>query len=378
MVVCYFENVTWMYDPVPVSHESHARLLLFFPGYRRRTNSISAAQRPILDNDYLPSVYAKADHPPSPHKLACVYLIMALGVMFDLENREQNDPLADELARLGSLCLSHDSSLLRPTTASVQALTLLSLFLLNRFPEGEQGAAHTWPLLGISTNSITALGLHRNFTELSPFEQEERRKTLWEALTVERLQAMCFARPNLLQNRFIETDFPGTNVQNPDEKCQDASGYFAARYKIVHLIEKVIIEQTRISRGSYKTVLQIDEEIVAARKDWPAYLIPKIRSTSLPLPPDVHPHIMMQRFSIRMIFREARIYLHRTYFAKALQQHPEDPSSSRCKFGPSFLVVFESAVELLATVRQSLLYHQSLTSRWAFFHFHAYSAAICL
>lgn len=87
---------------------------------------------------------------------------------------------------------------------------------------------------------------------------------------------------------------------------------------------------------------------------------------------------MMQRFSIRMIFREARIYLHRTYFAKALQQQPEDPSGPESKFGQSFLIVFESAVELLATVRQSLLYHASLTSRWAFFHFHAYSAAICL
>lgn len=60
MVQAYWENVGWMYDCIP---------------------------RVIFDNDYLPSVYSDRI-PPNPHKLAVVYLVMALGVMFDLERRE--------------------------------------------------------------------------------------------------------------------------------------------------------------------------------------------------------------------------------------------------------------------------------------------------
>lgn len=164
-------------------------------------------------------------------------------------NAIADDPLADELARLGALCLSTESSLLRPTTASVQALLLLSQILLNRFPDHGQGASHLWPLIGVCINSITALGLHRNFADLSPYEQEERRRTLWEALTVERLQAMCFARPHMLLNRFIDTPYPGLGVSNPDERFEDRSGYFRARYELIRLMEKVILEQTRITRG---------------------------------------------------------------------------------------------------------------------------------
>lgn len=75
MVACYFENVTWMYDPVPVGV---SRVL---SGDQWLTGCL---QRPILDNDYLPTVYARSTYPPSAHKLACVYFIMSLGVMVSM------------------------------------------------------------------------------------------------------------------------------------------------------------------------------------------------------------------------------------------------------------------------------------------------------
>jgi hypothetical protein len=39
--------------------------------------------RSIFDNDYLLNAY-DSETVPNPHKLACIFLIMALGVMFDL------------------------------------------------------------------------------------------------------------------------------------------------------------------------------------------------------------------------------------------------------------------------------------------------------
>lgn len=40
----------------------------------------------MFENDYLPNVYQSVEI-PNAHKLAVVYLVMAMGVMFDLEKR---------------------------------------------------------------------------------------------------------------------------------------------------------------------------------------------------------------------------------------------------------------------------------------------------
>ncbi|KAK4683662.1 hypothetical protein P7C73_g6572, partial [Tremellales sp. Uapishka_1] len=56
LVECYWENVNWMYQILP---------------------------RPMFDQDHLMNAYDIAS-PANPHKLACVFLVMAIGVMFDL------------------------------------------------------------------------------------------------------------------------------------------------------------------------------------------------------------------------------------------------------------------------------------------------------
>lgn len=48
--------------------------------------SFEICQRDMFENDYLPNVYQSVEI-PNAHKLAVVYLVMAMGVMFDLEKR---------------------------------------------------------------------------------------------------------------------------------------------------------------------------------------------------------------------------------------------------------------------------------------------------
>ena len=63
-------------------------------------------QRPIFDNDYLPSVYQSSE-PPNAHKLAVVYLVMALGVMFDLERREPCEQISHLSTNSRDMVLRH-------------------------------------------------------------------------------------------------------------------------------------------------------------------------------------------------------------------------------------------------------------------------------
>ncbi|KAJ9102363.1 hypothetical protein QFC21_002763 [Naganishia friedmannii] len=351
MVQAYWENVGWMYDCIP---------------------------RLIFDNDYLPSVYS-ATLPPNPHKLAVVYLVMALGVMFDLERREPFDPLAAELFRLGSACLTVNGALARPSVATVQALNLIGNFMLNQ--RETDGANAYWPILGVGGYTVTALGLHRDgtaFSGLSPYETEERRKVFWEMMTLDRLQAMCFARPCALSNRSVDTKFPGEDALIGEEGLPDQDHFHDAKYRLVYIMDKVIDEQTKTSRTTYKDILAIDGEIQKFAMELPQEMQPGVKASSLELGPDVNPHTILHRFSIRLLIQETIIYLHRAYFVKALQENPTDPSKSDGRFSRSFLSVFEACVELISIVRQSVIYHPALIGRWWFYWFHAFSAAVCL
>lgn len=315
------------------------------------------------------------------------------------------DPLAGELFRLGVACLTVNGALSRPTVATVQALNLMGNFMLN--DNNPNGANAYWPILGVATNCVTALGLHRDgssFGGLSPYEIEERRKVLWEMLALARLQAMCFARPCALSNRSVDSKFPGEDIADQDQKLPDPDGYHRAKYQLVKLMDHVIDEQTRTTRGTYQNVLNVDKEITDFRQNLPAEMLPELKASALQLDVNTHPHVIMHRFSIRLLVCETRIYLHRLYFAKALQevsacescpfqdiceqrlthilslfaQNAIDPSALDSRFGKSFIAVFESAVELISVVRQCVIYHPALASRWWFFWFHAFSAAVCL
>jgi hypothetical protein len=230
------------------------------------------------------------------------------------------DPLAAELFRLGSACLTVNGALARPSVATVQALNLIGNFMLNQ--READGANAYWPILGVGGNTMTALGLHRDgtaFSGLSPYETEERRKVFWEMMTLDRLQAMCFARPCALSNRSIDTKFPGENAL-AEESLPDQDHFHDAKYKLVYIMDKVIDEQTKTSRTSYKDILAIDDEIQRFAKDLPQEMQPGVKASSLELGPDVNPHTILHRFSIRLLIQETIIYLHRAYFVKALEE----------------------------------------------------------
>jgi hypothetical protein len=124
----------------------------------------------------------------------------------------------------------------------------------------------------------------------------------------------------------------------------------------------------------------------------PECLLPSVLIRDLPLDKNLDPHIVIQRFSIRLLVAETSLLLNRPLFARALKEHPEDPSLS--KFAPNFVALYESSEELVHLVKQLVVFHPSLIARWWvhtalhlvalltslrwFFWFHAFSAAVCL
>lgn len=112
----YWEHVNWMYEPVP---------------------------RTSFENDHWFHAYERS-YKPHAHKLACVFLMMAVGSMMDLK-RQPWHPRSERLFLLGRACLGL-VGLENASPATVQALHLMGTYILN--DRLGNGAEVFWPILG--------------------------------------------------------------------------------------------------------------------------------------------------------------------------------------------------------------------------------------
>nr|XP_019004911.1 transcriptional regulatory protein [Kwoniella mangroviensis CBS 8507]OCF68372.1 transcriptional regulatory protein [Kwoniella mangroviensis CBS 8507] len=341
LVESYWENVNWQYQPLP---------------------------KAMFENDHIMNAY-DTEAQPNPHKLACVFLVMAIGAMFDL-NRPPFHPRGEQLFRLGRSCISI-VGLEHASPATVQALHLMGTFILN--DKRGNGGEVFWPILGTAVKVAQSLGLHRDGSHfgLSPYEIEERRQVWWEVVSYDRLQALCFGRPCATSNKWSDTKIPEAT-----DLIGDEDGFHRAKYTLITMMERVIDVQTQASAVSYNSVMQLDSELREFKKNLPEHLLPNVAIQDLPLDRSVDPHLVIHRLGIRLQVAQMRLLLNRPLFARALKDNPEDPS--RSKLGPSFIALFESAQEIVQLVKTLVIYHPSLVARWWFFWFHAFSSAVCL
>ncbi|WWD21698.1 hypothetical protein CI109_106184 [Kwoniella shandongensis] len=341
LVQSYWENVNWQYQPIP---------------------------RAMFENDHTLNAY-DTESPPNPHKLACVFLIMAIGSMFDL-NRPPFHPRGEQLFLLGRACIS-TLGIEHASPATVQALHLMGTYILN--DKRGNGAEVFWPILGTAVKIAQSLGLHRDGSHfgLSQYEIEERRVVWWELVTYDRLQALCFGRPCSTSYKWSDTKMPEV-----PELVGDEDGFHYAKYTLMGLMERVNEVQTQTTAVPFAAVTQLDTELRKVKESLPEVLLPNVPIQDLPLDANVHPHLVIHRLGIRLQVAQMRLLLNRPLFARALKEHTGDPSQG--KFGSSFIALFESAQDIVQLVKSLVIYHPSLVARWWFFWFHAFSSAVCL
>ena len=70
----------------------------------------------------------------------------------------------------------------------------------------------------------------------------------------------------------------------------------------------------------------------------------------------------------------ALFYLHRGFFAKALEDHPGDPLGS--KYAPSVLAAYNCACSFVGLIRSLYSQHPGLTERMWFLFTHVFSCAV--
>jgi len=236
-----------------------------------------------------------------------------------------------------------------------------------------------WALMGLVVKLAQSLGLHRDSGNWNLSEEEtfKRRTLLWEIYVYDSWQSLTFGRPPSFSNAFIDCQMPESDPSVQADCTEDLEmSYCAWKQRFASRCLSTVHEQAFGARTpSYKIIQQLDKKV----KEYyvpPSLQVPGFggaKTMELASPPI---ELTMQRHTVFAIREITIFYLHRGFFARAIEDSPEDPLAS--KYAPSVLAAYNSASTFVGLVKSLHSQHPRLTERHWFLFTHVFSCAIVL
>ncbi|KAJ7594320.1 fungal-specific transcription factor domain-containing protein [Mycena floridula] len=273
----------------------------------------------------------------SPHSLALLLLVLALGALVDLTSPADSDE-ADQLYQLAIASLSHHSIFSSGDLETVHALLMLSIFHL-------QGGRRyslddSWTFATLASKKAQALGLHRN--NAFPFEDsiiQRRRRVFWTAVFIDTWLSLTLGRPPTIRHSDVDCPLPIDEDETVDEHGTRQMGLEHWRYHFVKTILSEITERlVNVTGPSYATVQALDARIRVLRSRH------KVDINADDFDEDVTPTVFMRRYAPLFMRASAALFLHRSFFAKALLESP-DPLAS--PYANSVFISYRCAAGIL-------------------------------
>ncbi|KAI0091797.1 hypothetical protein BDY19DRAFT_885596 [Irpex rosettiformis] len=353
LVDIYYRHCGWMYTPIPET-ELYANVF----------SRIYDQPMPI-DQDSTDS-----------HRLAVLYMVFALGTLMDLE-QPYLSIASTQYYQLARAALSLDSILESQSIPAIQALLLMCHFMFLSFRDGPR-----WTLMGLVVKLAQSVNRDSGNWNLSADETFKRRSLLWEIYVYDSWQSLTYGRPPSFANAFIDCQMPEPDPPTSADDPKDLElSYSAWKHRFASRCLSVVHEQAFGARTpGYKVIQQLDKKV----KEWyvpPSLQVPGFggaKTMELAIPSI---ELTMQRhivFAIREISGSlpAIFYLHRGFFARAIEDSPEDPLGS--KYAPSVLAAYSSASTFVGLIKSLHSQHPRLTERHWFLFTHVFSCAIVL
>ncbi|KAH9933330.1 fungal-specific transcription factor domain-containing protein [Fomitopsis serialis] len=344
----YFKHAAWMYTPIPESEFYGTVLSRFY----------EIADWSDQDSDY-------------SHKMAILFMVFAMGSLLDLDTAPQSVEAA-RYYQLGRAALSLDSILEHQTIPAIQALILMCHFMFLSNIDGPR-----WVVMGLATKLALTLGLHRdgNKWNLDPDEAFRRRSLFYELLTYDSWQSITFGRPPSLSMAFIDCQLP-QGVMSKSDGGEPEMSFAAWKHRFAAQCQSVVNEQVFGARlPSHRQLMELDTKI----REF--YLPPSLRVRGFGglkyEPPTVPTYEQDLQSYCAFSIREITIfYMHRGFFATALQETPDDPLGH--KYAPSVLAAYNSACSYVGLIKSMYSQYPKLVERMWFYLTHVFSCGIVL
>ncbi|KIY70755.1 hypothetical protein CYLTODRAFT_419434 [Cylindrobasidium torrendii FP15055 ss-10] len=342
----YYQHAAWMYTPI--THEDFLQTI-FRPVYGQGST----------DADIL-----------SPHNLALLFMVLAMGALTDLD-LPAHSPQAMQYFHLGRAALAIKPIFEDQSIQAIQTLLLMCHFMF----WNDDGAR--WVVMGLIVKLAQGVGLHRDPTKwgLDPQETYRRRCLTWEILTYDSWQSLTYGRPPSFSMIHVDTKMP--HQENGTPSPNGEMSFEAWKHAFVSQAQAQVHDQAFGARPpSYKTLQELDKKVRSYYVP-PSLQVPGFGGAKLgPEPEQPTAELTMQRYISFAIKEITLFYMHRGFFAQALDDSPNDPMGS--KYAQSVLAAYTSACSFVGLIESLFRQYPQLTERMWFLFTHVFSCAIVL
>ncbi|KZV96938.1 hypothetical protein EXIGLDRAFT_833212 [Exidia glandulosa HHB12029] len=294
-----------------------------------------------------------------PHEVAQFLMVMAIGTTF---GGEDVPPEVQAQSRtyydLASLILSVDSVTAHPTIEGVRALLLMSWYI--SFFDDSISASSSYVLNGLQARLCYALGLHKDDStwDLTDAERQVRRGLFWDVVCWDNWIAEAVGRPPTFSIFHLEAELP-----DDQDRVLDGNGKWHESYTMwvrgftKRCLVKVTNQAFGTAKVSHGTVMQLDRML----REYPVSDILRLKNIGVP-DANVPLVLAMQRTIVLLLTNKTLLLLHRTFFALAIMECPEDPLKSQ--YSQSVLAAFRSAIYITTSARALYEQHPTTIRLW--------------
>ncbi|KAF8074759.1 fungal-specific transcription factor domain-containing protein [Lyophyllum atratum] len=345
----YYSHAAWMYNPI--SQESF--------------------DSQVYTQFYDPNIGPQPDEPLLSHRLSLVFMVLAIGSLMNTSLPAYNLE-AEKYHQLARAALFTNSIFDEPTINAVQALYLMTFYLFLADRHGTNSGAR-WAIMGIAVKVGQSIGLHRDSGrwKVDAQETQNRRELFWELFTYDSWQCFTFGRPPSFALPHVDCKMPFLN------DASDEKSFHAWKHRFSSECMNLLHDQAFGAKmPTYATVLQLDRKLRA----FPVPPVLQVAGFGSSEPrPGGYPETVMltlQRHVVLAIREMDLLYLHRSFFARAISDHPKDPLGS--PYGTSVIAAYRSAGSLVALMRNLHTQLKEPSERIWFLWTHMFSCAIIL
>ncbi|KIY69236.1 hypothetical protein CYLTODRAFT_452841 [Cylindrobasidium torrendii FP15055 ss-10] len=346
----YYRHAAWLHNPI--TEESFD-----FEVYQQFYGQIAS---PVLDDPLL------------AHRLSVMFLVLAIGTHMD-PSRPGYCTEAEKYFQLARAALFSDSFVDAPTVNAVQALYLMTFYLFLADRHGTASGTR-WAFMGLAVKMAETIGLHRDSARwegIDLHETQRRRELFWEMFSYDSWQALTLGQPSSFALSHFDCKMPHSSQPS------DEMSFYAWKHRFTSECMSLLHDQAFGARTpTYATVLQLDRKL----RSFPVPPILQVAGfgNSEARPggfPDT-PMLTLQRHIVLAIREMNLLYLHRSFFARAIGDSPKDPLGS--PYGTSVIAAYRSAGSLVALMRNLHAQLKQPAERLWFLWGHMFSCSIVL
>ncbi|EKM81461.1 hypothetical protein AGABI1DRAFT_54232 [Agaricus bisporus var. burnettii JB137-S8] len=365
----YIDHASFFYRPVK-------REELFDSILPRTYSSLQSTAQAAEPSPQLGELPREQNVPESlrPHELAMLFFIFALGALLDL-NLPPYNAEAEYFYELGRAALSLKAVYESPSIDTVRAMGLMATYHTHAGRKYSRDSA--WCIMSFTAKMAQSIGLHRDSARwmMDATTVQMRRNLFWETFAADVSHSLALGRPPAIHLSYVDCEFPldeEATIDDETGQCQD--GFWRMKHVFAKSIFYPLAETTLVAKApSYQTILDLDR---------------KVRST--PFWAHFRPYVTREEgeeefysssLSLRGFYASQHravtmLYLHRSFFAQAVLDHPTNPLLS--PFAPSFLTAYRCASVIIRATAHQFERCAPLSMRIWFLLCQTFSAAACV